>query len=413
MKQSHGYVSNLCGIYERLEGANFDQKNKMSIAIISPGLYPWKIGGEEYYVFCVAKELASCGHKICVIAGDANHDRDAYFTFSNNLRGVLVRSTHYSHLELFRKALQYSIAAFETRFKPDLVHGHDPYAQGLAAVLVGKILRVPVIITWHGAELIEGNFTSLGNLVRRFVISQADRTIVNTQFVKELAIQNTRLEPKKFRVIQPGVDLERFHADLDRNRIRHRYGLEDSPVVLCVCRLERSKGVHMLIESIPVVVEKIPNVRFLIVGDGPEKENLRSLATRLGVSNSVLFVGFVEDGELPYFYSCCDAFILPTLAEGFGLVFLEAWASGKPIIVTPQARDVSILTSQSGAGIVAKADPLDIGKALLELLSNPKMRKDMGMIGRKIVESSFSWEKTSIENLEIYKELVRVRPGLR
>lgn len=405
------HLSKLLDLYNRLTETTPHMKGKfMSITMISPGFPPWKVGGEEYYVSCLAKRFANRGHKVCVIAENTKSKGNTCFKFSDNLKIVLVRrsrATRHGLLEILRHAARYLMATLKLQLKTDLIHGHDPYSQGLAAVIAGKILRVPVIITWHGAELIEGNLSLLGNLLRRFVISQADGIIVNTQFMKKLAIRNTGLSPKKFHVVQPGIDVERFRPTLDAHKIRDKYGLGDSLVVLSVCRLEQIKGIHKLIEAVPNVAKKIPNVKFLIVGDGSEKQNLKDLATRLGVEKLVLFADYVEENELPYYYSSCDVFVVPTFGEGFGLVFLEAWASGKPIAVTPYAPEISKLASQKGAGIIIDVDPVGISKALVKLLSNPSMRDKMGMIGRKIVESQLSWEETARKNLEFYKKLLR------
>lgn len=402
------HLSKLLDLYKRLAKPTPDMEGKsMSILVISPGFAPWKIGGEEYYASCLAKTLANRGHKVCVIAESEKIQGNTCFKFSDNLKLVLVRSTRRGFLELFRCATRYLTATLKLRLKPDLIHGHDPYSQGLAAVIAGKILRVPVIITWHGAELIEGRLSLLGNMLRRFVTTQADAIVVNTQVMKKLAIRNTGLSPKKFHVVQPSIDANRFRPTVAAQKIREKYGLKDSLVVLSVCRLERIKGINKLIEAIPNVAKEIPEVKFLIVGDGSEKENLENLATRLGIRQLIIFTGYVEENELPHYYASCDVFAVPTFGEGFGLVFLEAWASGKPIVVTPYAPEISKLASSKQAGIVADADPVDISKALVKLLSNRGMRDKMGMMGRKIVESQLSWEEIARKNLELYGTLIK------
>jgi glycosyltransferase involved in cell wall biosynthesis len=293
--------------------------------------------------------------------------------------------------------------------RPDLIHGHDPYGEGLAAVMAGKILNVPVVITWHAAELMDpkAHFSIVGKACRLLALKGAYRVIVNSEFFRKLVtgfIGDSGLYAKT-RVVSPGVDKDEFNPRNDLDNFRNGLGAQNDYIVLSVCRLEKIKGLHILIRSIPSVLASFPNTKFVIVGSGNEREPLEELSRNLHVTNHVAFTGSIQRTVLPQFYSACDVFVVPTQGEGFGMAFLEAWSCSKPVVVTRHAPEIAKLVRAYGGGLVVGDDPDVLSNALVKLLSNNALRQEMGRAGRYIAESKYSWKKTALANIQVYREL--------
>jgi glycosyltransferase involved in cell wall biosynthesis len=366
----------------------------MQIMIFAPGFPPWKIGGEEYYSYYQATNLANLGHEVFVIA---ENNKTGYSGILRETDSITIfLNKHRPAIGFFNSIIsffQYFFAALKLRRRPDVIHGHDTMGAGLAAVFFGKLFFVPVIITWHGAELIGRRFSLVGNLSRRIVCHLADGVIVNSRLFKSLALENVGMRyADKFSIIPPGVDTREFRPRSQNKSIILKHSLSNSLIVLSVGRLESIKGFDTLIASIPPVLRVFPEAKFLIIGKGSQMKSLKKIAQDLKVENSVIFVGAVDRKWLPHYYSACDVFVVPTKCEGFGMVFLEAWACNKPIIVSPHAPAIAILVRNIGGGIVTVNKPKEISKSIITLLSNKNLRLEMGKIGRNIA-LEFSWQK--------------------
>jgi glycosyltransferase involved in cell wall biosynthesis len=295
--------------------------------------------------------------------------------------------------------------------KPHVIHGHDPYGEGLAAVVAGKILHVPVVITWHAAELIEkrAHFSILGNALRKITLRYTTRVIVNSDFFKRL-VANSVGDHKlnaKISVVSPGVDTNEFDPRKAEKPVQTDSGTCNDSVVLAVCRLEKIKGLDVLIGSAPSVLKSFPQAKFVIVGSGSERRSLEELSEKLNVRRQVVFAGNVPRTSLPDYYSNSDVFVIPTRGEGFGMAFLEAWSSGKPIIVTPHAPEIAKLVRTYGGGLIVSDEAESLSQAIIKLLSDERLRSSMGKTGRHVAVSKYSWKHTVQANLQVYAELQR------
>jgi phosphatidyl-myo-inositol dimannoside synthase len=218
------------------------------------------------------------------------------------------------------------------------------------------------------------------------------RVRISRALSPEAAARMTRLHP--------GVDAARFSPDPQAGRaIRERHGLGDRPVVVCVSRLVRRKGQDTLLAAWPQVLKKVPDAALLIVGGGPYFAHLKNLAERSGVAPAVCLTGPVPAAELPAHYAAGDVFAMPCRTrrggldvEGLGIVYLEASASGLPVIGGDSggAPD-AILDGESGY-VVPGRDTAALTERLVALLSDPVRARAMGDKGRAWIERDWSWD---------------------
>lgn len=197
-----------------------------------------------------------------------------------------------------------------------------------------------------------------------------------------------RIPTRKFYVIPEGVDLKRFNPNVDGNRIREQLGSDN--ILLYVGGLTRRKKPDLLLHVVKMVQKSLKDVKLLIIGEGEERNNLESLARHLGVSGSVLFLGYVPDSELPKYYAAADLFVSASVIEGFGLVFVEAMATGKPVV----AFGVSSMPEVIGDGgiLVPPMNMKAFSEAVQILLTNKSLALQLGEKGFKRVKRLYTWD---------------------
>jgi phosphatidylinositol alpha-1,6-mannosyltransferase len=199
--------------------------------------------------------------------------------------------------------------------------------------------------------------------------------------------------------LPPGVDERVFHPGSGGAAVRAALGLTDRPVVVCVSRLVRRKGQDTLIAALPRILAAEPDTVLLIVGGGPYLPRLRKLAESLGVARSVLFTGEVPWSELPAHYGAGDVFAMPCRTrrggldvEGLGMVYLEASATGLPVIAGDSggAPD-AVLDGETGYVVPGRARD-ELADRVVRLLRDPALRRRLGEAGRAWVEADWRWE---------------------
>jgi glycosyltransferase involved in cell wall biosynthesis len=193
-------------------------------------------------------------------------------------------------------------------------------------------------------------------------------------------------------VIRPGVDLDRFRPTGDKDNDKRRIGVEPGvPVVLTVRRLVPRMGLDVLLDALPVLKIDYPNIQLIVVGEGSLRERFVQRAAKQNVSKNVAFPGFVAEDDLPLYYRAADLFVLPSEAlEGFGLVTLEAMASGVPVVGTRTGETPYLIDELRGVGtVVETATPEALAEACRRFLSSSE---DVSSACRDYA-SAFTWDK--------------------
>jgi phosphatidylinositol alpha-1,6-mannosyltransferase len=199
--------------------------------------------------------------------------------------------------------------------------------------------------------------------------------------------------------LSPGVDIDRFTPDsVSRAQLRARYELGDRPVVLCLSRLVPRKGQDMLIRAFGQIRRRVPGAALVIVGGGPHRETLEALAQRAGVADDVLFTGGVPGDELPAHHAMADVFAMPCRTrgagldvEGLGIVFLEASASGVPVVAGRSGGAPETVRDGETGWVVDGTDVDAIATAVGDLLADPATAARMGAAGRDWVVQNWQW----------------------
>jgi glycosyltransferase involved in cell wall biosynthesis len=221
-------------------------------------------------------------------------------------------------------------------------------------------------------------------------------TTIST-FIKDALVTKFQISAARIEVIPYGVEIERFSPLIKGDEIRNKFGLGNGEkIILTVQRLHVRKGVQFALEAFSEVEKKYRDVKFLIVGDGPEKKVLLRLAEDLAIKDKVIFAGAVENSDLPQYYAAADIFAFHSIYEGFGIVMLEAAASGKPIVTTESGGSLDIVRNGLNGLLVPAKDSRALADAIMKVLENPELGVSFGRKAREIAEQEFSWDKLKI-----------------
>jgi len=272
----------------------------------------------------------------------------------------------------------------------------------LAALACKKLHAVSLTLIVYGAEFkVWGKY----RVIRKFLKQALDRAekiiVINDAVMGEY--MDFQVPEERVVKITPGVDPRRFYPGDKPARLIKEFGLEGKKVLLTVARLDERKGHDKVIEALPAILKVMPEIRYLIAGTGEEEPRLRSMVRELGLEEQVLFAGSLADDALPLYYNLCDIFILPNREteryalwkgeiEGFGIVFLEAAACGKPVIAGRSgAVDEVVIDGDTGLLVDPRSAP-DIAGAVLRLCRAGGERTRMGARARARAEEKFLWQ---------------------
>jgi len=216
-------------------------------------------------------------------------------------------------------------------------------------------------------------------------------------------------------VLHPGCDTERFRpretgSELRQRVLGHHCGKK---VILTIGNLVERKGHDMVIKALPKVLRVVPDAIYLIVGDGACRPKLEDLASEMGVRDHVVLAGYLSDHHLPEIYALGDVFVMPSRAriencdvEGFGLVFLEASACGKPVIAGRSGGIPDAVDHGVTGYLVDPGDPDEIAEYLIRILQDPTLAGRLGESGRKRVLREFTWDHFASKLRQILSSVV-------
>ncbi|HEY0536653.1 MAG TPA: glycosyltransferase family 4 protein [Actinoplanes sp.] len=198
--------------------------------------------------------------------------------------------------------------------------------------------------------------------------------------------------------LAPGVDVDKFHPGVDGSEVRARHGLTGRPVIVCVSRLVPRKGQDMLIRALPAVRRRVPGAALLLVSGGPYRPKLERLAREQGVESDVVFTGSVPWAELPQHYAAGDVYAMPCRTraggldvEGLGIVYLEASATGLPVVGGDSGGAPDAVREGETGYVVGGRDVAALSARLIDLLTDGSRATAMGEAGRAWVEKEWQW----------------------
>ncbi|GGU78911.1 glycosyl transferase family 1 [Streptomyces filipinensis] len=256
-----------------------------------------------------------------------------------------------------------------------------------------------LVATTHGHEAGWAQLPAARQLLRRIGESTDTLTYLGEYTRSRIATALTPDAARRMVQLPPGVDEKTFHPASGGDEIRARLGLTDRPVVVCVSRLVPRKGQDTLIRAMPRILAAEPDTVLLIVGGGPYERDLRRMAAETGVGDRVRFTGAVPWSELPAHYGAGDVFAMPCRTrrggldvEGLGIVYLEASATGLPVVAGDSGGAPDAVLDGETGWVVRGGSPEEAADRIVPLLGDPGLRRRMGERGRQWVEEKWRWD---------------------
>ncbi len=371
----------------------------LKIAIVSDWYYP-KLGGVAVHMHDLALHLRELGHEVAIITNNRKTGKE---TELNEAGITLVKVPGFT---LGSVGINMSVFSHNARSMIpyirgyDVVHGQHAFTPlALKAVSAGRMVGKATLLTTHSINY--ENSPVIKALARitfpyyRYYLHNPHRIIAVSRASKEFIRRFTQVPVE---VIQNGVNVGFFDIPLSKEEAREKLGLGEK-VVLYVGRLEPRKGVSTLINAMKHV-----DGTLLIAGQGSMLPLLRERAKLLGISDRVRFLGKVEYSRLPIYYRASDVFVLPSLSEAFGIVLLEAMASGTPVIGTQVGGIPEII---DGCGLlVPPGDANKLAEAINFVLSNQNVEKRLARLGKQRVETIYDWSVVVRKVVALYRDVL-------
>ncbi len=233
----------------------------------------------------------------------------------------------------------------------------------------------------------------------------ADKIIVFNNFMKEW-LENIYQKP----IISVGPLGTEIPLFSDSVNLREKFGFsKNDKIILTVNRLHPRKRIDLLIEVMLIVLAKIPNVKAIIVGSGPEEKNLRNLVKTLGLNNSIIFTGFVPQAEISSYYEICDLYVHLAKQEPFGLTVIETQAFGKPVITVAEGGPKETVLD-GVTGFLIDADANTLASRIIQLLQDGNLRIQFGEKARKYIKENYNWSDSVKRFLRVCEELRNENP---
>jgi glycosyltransferase involved in cell wall biosynthesis len=389
----------------------------MKICLVNALFHPFS-GGVEKHMLELSRELVKLGVAVSVITarieGTASYEEiegvKVYRVPCISLKvpglyppPLVISPLFYWHLKKLDEEQHFDIIHLENRFFVDFD----------TAALYARLHKKPFMMTIHNARPVGISLpiTVFGSaydlLVGRWPFALADRIVAVSEWVK-YDIARYHIDAGKIVPVHNGINVDAFRAT-DAMHVREQYGIGRSPMLLFVGRMITQKGVPYLIDAMPLVLEKHPDTKLLLIGRGNELPSLKKKVSAMRLEKSVLFSGYMSEESLKEAYGTCDIFVLPSVWEVLPIAILEAMSSSKPIVCTDAGGNKELVEDGLNGHVVPMRDPETLAQRINILLSSPEAMARMGRESRRRAEEEFDWKLIAARTKEVYEELLEER----
>lgn len=367
-------------------------------------IHPYKLGSFEAYILTFAKKMFELGNKVIFFFAGEPHPfiKEQLQRFECR---YFVGPTSPKILNGFFSFF-YKLIVITHRYKVHVIHGQfHPYSH--YAVLAGFVTRTPSFRTVRSTTKQGSHAIGVSQIIKaRISAVLAQKTFAVSNAVREDLINKLHVPAKEIEVLYNGIDLEKYSPrDNDFSLHKELQISEDSQIVISVAHARPEKGLDYLIKAMPIILQQIPKTHFVFCGGGPLEDKLIELGKRVGVSGNIHFLGIRND--VPHLLNDSCLFVLPSLAEPFGLAIIEAMAMKKAVVATGVDGILEVVQHGKTGILIPPRDPGALAAAIIELLRDPEKVRKMGIAGRKRVEEHFEVNHRVLKEIKIYENLLK------
>lgn len=388
--------------------------NNITKILITTGIFPPDIGGPATQIDAFCRELIKRDFKVTILTFGSQTHLEADYPYK------VIKISHKIFQPL--KNIIFGFKVFQLALKNDLIYAEDLYAAGFFSFLVSKILRKKMILrfagdsAWEAAQLkynIKDNILSfqkkkykwqieLKKWLRKLILVNSAKIIAVSNFMKNLAI-NIGVSEEKIKVIYNSIDFQKRERISDLDKLKKDLNLNQGPILITAGRLVPWKNIDIFFYLMPAFLRKYGAINFLIIGIGPEENNLKNLTKELKIEKFVRFLGKVPQEKMLNYFSLADIFVLNTNYEGLSHTILEAMAAGLPVVSTNIGGNPEVIEDGKNGFLVGYNNREQWFESVSKLLDDFDLRKRFIEEGGKSL-NKFNWQKLIDETTNVFKE---------
>ncbi len=394
------------------------------VCFISPEYLPLS-GGTGAYVYYLSNELMKNGYSVNIVTG-SYQTRDVKVSEKLSVNFLKISKTPIVKSFMFASSSNRKLKRTRDLMHADITHANLPLVPNFAVPPnFGKVLISTVHSTWKGeAKAIRGEPYSRLNANEKFMMSfnwflrifekkmmeHSNKLIAVSDFTRKELLNYYNVREEKIRVIHNGVDTIKFQPAKDKRRVKEQLGFNpDELAIVSVGRLYARKGLFTLIESMPSILKRFPNAKFIISGKGQsnETQKLVSYAQSLGVRDNIIFTGYFPDAKLPKLYQSADVFAFSTFYEHHPFAVLEALSTGLPVVTNRIGGIPETIEDGKNGFLCQPFNHKQFSDRILYLLEHPSEASEMSFQARKTILERFDWRIIVKKVLKVYEETLR------
>jgi glycosyltransferase involved in cell wall biosynthesis len=364
-------------------------------------MHSFLLGGVGVHVTELAAGLSRRGHEIHVITrrGDSQNHYDM-------IDGVHYHRVDHELSNNFVESMDFMCKSMAHRFHEitsmignfELIHAHDWHTANAMKYIMDGYPGLRSIITIHSTEYgRDGNvfYDGMASWIRDVEAAgcrNSSTVIAVSNFLKDEIVRIYQIPAEKIHVVPNAVNRHEFDGLINPGEIKGRYGIAPmAPTIFSPGRMTLQKGFDMLVEAVPMILASYPETRFIISGSGPEKDSVVRRAHEVGAAGSIVFLEALSRWQYRDIMRSIDILVVPSRNEPFGIVVLEAWSAGKPVVATT-AGGMKEFIWHNVNGFLVDANPGGLAHGIGSLLADHEHCRALGSNGRRAVEEKFNWD---------------------
>jgi glycosyltransferase involved in cell wall biosynthesis len=386
----------------------------MRILQVIPYFYPaWAFGGPVRVAYHISQELAARGHEVTVFTTNVRSPNECFKTSAREYKVDGMRVRYFRKIARF-EGLYFSPAIVRALKKQvqntDIIHMHEYRSlQNIATYYFARKYKRPYVLTAHGSipRVVEKLLLKqLFDMSIGFRILNGASKLLASSKIEMKQYMDTGISEDRIAIIPNGVDAKTFDSLPRTGAFKRKFGLDkESNIILYVGRIHKRKGIDFLVDAFARL--NYSNAVLVIAGTGDNYVfSLKDKSARLGISEKVLFTGFISEADKLAAYVDSEVVVYPGVYESFPLVPIESALSSKPVIVSDDSIMAEIVR-QGGFGFSTNyGDAAQLTELLLKILDNPKIAKEMGKKGREFVKKNYDWQGIVSKLETLYSRLI-------
>jgi glycosyltransferase involved in cell wall biosynthesis len=387
-------------------------KKDLNVMMLSWEFPPRVIGGISPHVFFLSKSLVEIGANVHVVTCDFPgapshevidnvevHRIDSY----KNPSPDFATWVYLMNMNMQKEA---AAIARKTKNKIDVFHAHD-WLVATAGIGLKHVFRKPLLVTMHSTEMgrrdgLHSQTEKMIHETEAWLTYEAWKVICCSDYMVSHVRWAFGLPEDKLVMIPNGVNPQVYkYTKSEDETIRSKFAMPNEKIVLYVGRLVYEKGIHILVNAAPKILEKV-NAKFIIVGSGYMKEQLSNIVKSMNLEKKILFTGFVENDVLLELQKCADVSVVPSLFEPFGIVALEAMAAGSPVVVSDTGGLSEIVDHDSTGVKVYPNNPDSLSWGVTKILLDKNYSKHIRKNANRKIREKYDWKKIASQTKQIY-----------